>query len=74
MDGQWQPKGIAIILITLITLFGIYQAGPIVTDFIDWIFGLFRNAGFYSDRAISAFVQLIAVVVTACWAINRFRR
>ena len=74
MDGQWQARGIATIVVAIMAIFGIYLAGPVVTDFIDWFFDLFRTAGFYSERAISAFVQLIAVVLTGCWAYMQIRK
>ena len=74
MDGQWQPKGIAALIMGAMIIFGIYLAGPVVTGFIDWFFELFRTAGFYSERAISAFVQLIAAVVTVCWTYIRLRK
>ena len=76
MDGQWNPKGIALIMVCAILLLVIYQAGPIIADFVQWISNLFNIAtiDFRDARGFGAFAQLIMLAIFVGWAINRFRR
>lgn len=76
MDGQWQPRGLVIIIASIIALIVIYHTGPIITDLARWIGRLFdiANLNIYDPRGFGAFVQLIMIAVFIGWAINRFRR
>jgi len=69
-------SGLTIILVTIIALFVIFQAGEHVADFIRWITSLFNVADINPNnaRGFAAFVQLIAIAVFIGWAYNRFKR
>ena len=65
MDGQWQPRGIAILIIFIMALFGLYLADPILTDFIRWVSKLFHRASLNINdpRGFSATIILAALAV-----------
>jgi hypothetical protein len=75
-DGEWQIKTILIILVGIIVLIMIYQAGPIISEFTHWLNNLFRNAriDMRNERGFAAFMQLIMIAIFVGWAINRFRQ
>ncbi len=75
-DRGFNKNGVIIVLVAILAIFVIFQAGDHVADFINWITGLFGRADInpYNSRGFAAFVQLIALAVFIGWTYNRFKK